>query len=91
MYIWQKGDLQKGYYHSKNHAPSHHRTVRPIYLHFLQRQHSSHLQGCVNLDLGPLDMHKIKTGAQKALRQIIKYSQVYIAVVKDKQKTKLIS
>ena len=71
---WKKGDLQKGYYHSKHHPPSNKRTVIPTYLHVSQIQHSRHLQGYVNSALGALDMHTINTGAQGAQRQITQYS-----------------
>ena len=72
---WQNGDSQKRDYHSKHHFPSHHRKVRPIYLHFPQRQHIIHLQVCVNSALGALDVHAIKTGALGACRQITQFSR----------------
>ena len=71
---WQKGDLQKGYYHSKHHNTSHPMTVRPTYLHVPQIQHSSNLKGCVNSALGVLDVYAIKTDAQVVRRQITYYS-----------------
>ena len=71
---WQKGGLQKGYYHSKHHPTSYHSTVRPTYLHVPQRKHISHLQGYVNLALGALDVCTINTGLQGARIKITQYS-----------------
>ena len=72
---WQKEDSQKWYFHSKHQPTSHHSTVRPTYLHAPQRQHSSHLQGYVNLDLCALDVRAINTGVQGVHIQIKQYSR----------------
>ena len=70
---WQKRGLNKGDYHHKHHPPYHHRTVRPKYLHVSEIKHSCHLQGCVNLELGAIDVFTVKTGAQGVCRQITQY------------------
>ena len=53
LIYWKPGKENKGDYFTKHHPTSHHREVRPIYLHehalLLVEQHDS-LQGCVDLE-----------------------------------------
>jgi hypothetical protein len=38
LVYWRPGRENKGDYHTKHHPPSHHRQVRPTYLHLIRRQ-----------------------------------------------------